>query len=430
MLVACVVALLFVLLLAHVPVGFAIGISAAVGLYAYGGFPVLLGVFETSPHSSVTSYSLTSIPLFILMAQLILHSGVAHSLFDSVRVLVGRTPAGLGIATTLAGALFAAISGSSTASAATLASTSIPEMTKHGYDSRLANGLVAVVGTLAAMIPPSIVLVFYAVLAEQSVGKVLVAGFVPGALVTLAIIVTTLLLISRNPSLAPKAERHSWQAKLRGLRGAGPVALLFMLVTGTIYFGVTTPTEAAALGVLGALLLGLVQRRLSWSQLRSALQETISSSVMILLIIMSAYLFGYFLTATKVTQDLVRAVGELAAPPLAIFALIALIYLVLGFFMDQMAILALTVPVVLPVVEDLGFDPIWFGVIVVLLAEVGMVTPPLGLNVFVVSRASGRPTGEIFLGVTPFVIALLVVVVLCTLFPDIILWVPTTMSGA
>ncbi|MBE9375913.1 TRAP transporter large permease [Saccharopolyspora sp. HNM0983] len=428
MLVALVIALLLVLLLAHVPVAFAIGIAAAVGLLAYGGPDMLLGIAETTPYSAV-SYSLSAIPLFILMAQLILHSGVAQNLFDAARVLVGRTPGGLGVATTLAGSLFSAICGSSTASAATLASTTIPEMTRRGYDARLANGLVAVVGTLAAMIPPSIVLVFYAVLAEESVGQVLVAGFVPGALVTAAIIATTLLLIWRKPHLAPTAQAHSWRDKVRGLGAAGPIALLFLLVTGTIYVGVTTPTEAAALGVLGALAIGLARRKLPLSALRAAVTETITSSVMILMIITSAYLFGYFLTATRVTQQLVETISSIPAPALAIFALIALIYLVLGFFMDQMAILALTVPVALPVIEELGFDPIWFGVIIVLLAEIGMVTPPLGLNVFVVSRASGRPTGEIFLGVLPFVIAMLLLVVVLTLWPGIVLWAPSTMAG-
>lgn len=429
MLVALVVALLLVLLLAHVPVAFAIGIAAAVGLYAHGGTPMVLGIFETTPYSSL-GYSLSAIPLFILMAQLILHSGVAHSLFDATRVLVGRAPGGLGVATTLAGSLFSAICGSSTASAATLAPTAIPEMTKRGYDPKLANGLVAVVGTLAAMIPPSIVLIFYAVLAEESVGQVLVAGFIPGALVTLTIIATTLVMIRRRPELAPSVQAHSWPEKLRAIGATGPIALLFLLVTGSIYFGITTPTEAAALGVLGALALGRARRMLSWQQLRAAVTETITSSVMIFMIIMSAYLFGYFLTATRVTQDLVETISNLAAPPLAIFALIALIYLALGFFMDQMAILALTVPVALPVVEELGFDPIWFGVIIVLLAEIGMVTPPLGLNVFVVSRASDRPTGEIFAGVAPFVMAMLLLVVICTLWPEIVLWAPSTMTGS
>lgn len=428
MLIAFVIVLLFVLLLIRVPVGFAIGIVGAVGLYLYGGVPVLLGVLEVTPISSVSAYTLAPIPLFILMAQFVLVSGIVRDVFEAARVWVGRTPAGLGIATTLAGSLFAAISGSSTAAAGTLSSTSIPEMTKHGYDVKLANGLVAVVGTLAAMIPPSIMLVFYAVLAEQSVGQVLIAGFLPGALITIALVLTTLLLVWRNPSLAPATQGYSFREKVGTLGSVGPIILLFALVIGTIYLGVATPTEAAALGAFGAMIIALLSRMLSWQNTREALVEATTTSVMILMIILGAFVFGYFLTATQVTQNLVTFVGGLPIPPLAIFAIIALIYIILGFFMDQIAILALTIPVMLPVIESLGFDPIWFGIMVVLLVEIGLVSPPLGLNVFIVARTAGRPTEEVFRGVVPFVIALLVLVVLFTLFPELVLWVPNRMS--
>lgn len=428
MLVVSVLILLFALLIIRVPVGFAVGIAGAVGLYLYGGLPVVIGVLETTPLTAVSAYSLTAIPMFILMAQFVFLSGVAGNLFESARAWVGRTPAGLGVSTTLAGALFAAISGSSTASAATLSSTAIPEMTKQGYDPRLASGLVAVVGTLAVMIPPSIVLVFYAILAEQSVGQLLIAGFLPGALITVALILTCLVLVWRNPSLAPAGHSYSLREKLRTLPAAGPVIVLFILVTGLIYFGVATPTEAAALGAFGALIIAVLSGKLSWQQTRAALLETITSSVMILMIILSAFVFGYFLTATQVTQNLVAFVGGLPAPPLAIFGIIAVIYIILGFFLDQIAILALTIPVVLPVIEGLGFDPIWFGIMVVLLVEIGLVTPPLGLNVFVVARTAGRSNEEVFRGVTPFVISMLALVVLFALFPGLILWVPETMS--
>lgn len=429
MLVAGVIALLLVLLLARVPVGFAIGITGLVGLLAYGGMPTLLGFLESAPHSSIATYSLAPIPLFILMAQFVLVSGVAGELFDAARVWVGRLPAGLGVATTLSGAGFAAVSGSSTAAAATLAATSIPEMEERGYDGRLANGLVAVVGTLAAMVPPSIILVFYAILAEESVGQVLLAGFLPGALITLAIIATTLVLVRRNPDLAPRGERHPVATKIRTLTSVGPVLVLFLLVVGGIYVGLATPTEAAALGALGALGLCAYRRRLSRATLRTALLRTLESSAMILLIITGAYLLGYFLTLTRVTENLVDAIGALAAPPMLVFLLIALVYLVLGAFMDQIAILALTVPVVLPVVEELGYDPIWFGVMVVLLAEIGLVTPPLGLNVFIVARATGRPAEQIFRAVVPYIVAMLALVVLFTVFPQIVLWVPESMSA-
>lgn len=429
MLVASVIVLLFALLLIRVPVGFAIGIAGAAGLWAYGGTPFLTGMLEAASHAPVANYTLSAIPLFVLMAQFVLKSGITDDLFDAARAWVGSMPGGLGIAAAGAGALFAAISGSSTAAAATLATTTTEEMKKAGYDMRMASGMVAVVGTLAAMIPPSIILVFYAVLAEQSVGKILVAGFIPGACVTVALIATQMLLIWRNPSRAPRGERHSWASKRRTLVAAAPVLALFALVTGTVYFGLATPTEAAALGGLGGLVFMVVRRRATPARLRAAALETVNSTVMILMIIFGAFVFGYFLTATRVTPALVDAVAGLPVPPMAVFALIALMYLVLGFFLDQMAILALTVPVVLPVIETLGFDPIWFGVMVVLLAEIGLVTPPLGLNVFVVARAARQPVEQVFRGAAPFAVAVLVLVVVFAAFPDLVLWLPNTMTG-
>ncbi|MBW0105541.1 TRAP transporter large permease [Pseudonocardia sp. KRD291] len=430
MLALLTVALLLVLLLIRVPVGFAIGLAGIAGLFVYGGLPAVLGVMETAPQTYATAYSLSSIPLFVLMAQLVLRSGVAGDLFDAARTWVGRAPAGLGVATTLSGAVFAAISGSSTAAAATLASTAVPEMTRRGYDRRLAGGLVAVVGTLAAMVPPSIILVFYAVLAEESVGQVLIAGFVPGALVVVALVITTLVLVRRRPELAPPGEASSLRTKVATLTTVGPVAVLFALVTGSIYLGVATPTEAAALGVAGALVIGLARRDgLDRARIRASLLDTLGSTAMILLIIASAHVFGYVLTLSRVTTTVVDAVAAIPAAPVVIFLGIAVFYLVLGAFMDQMAILALTVPVVLPVVEQLGYDPVWFGVMVVLLAEIGLVSPPLGLNVFIVARATGMPTEQVFRGVLPFVGAMLALVLLFTFVPEIVLWLPQTMGS-
>lgn len=429
MVLAGVLILLFVLLLARVPVGIAIGLSGVVGLLVLGGPEAAIGFLQTTPYAAVSAYTLAAIPLFILMAQLVLKSGVTTELFDAARIWVGRVPAGLGVATTTTGATFAAVSGSSTAAAAALASTTLPEMERQDYDSKLAGGLVAVVGTLAAMVPPSIILVFYAILAEVSVGQMLVAGLVPGLLVTLTIIITTLVLVRRRPERAPAGRRYTMTEKIRTVPVLGPVALLFLLVVGSIYFGLTTPTESAGLGVAGALAIGLARRRLDLVRIREALVETLTSTAMILLIISSAYLFGYFMTLTGITVTLVESIGALAAPPLLVFALIALVYLVLGAFLDQLAILALTVPVVLPLIEQLGFDPIWFGVLVILLAEIGLVTPPLGMNVFVVSSATGRPAEEIFVGVVPYVVGLLVLVVLLAVAPGLVLWLPETMAG-
>lgn len=429
MLVTAIVILLFALLLIRVPVGFAIGIAGVAGLLAHGGTDLLLGLVSASSHTAVSAYTLSAIPLFILMAQFVLKSGVAADLFAAARAWTGGVRGGLGVATAGAGALFAAISGSSTAAAATLATTSTREMTAAGYDRRLSNGLAAVVGTLAAMIPPSIILVFYAVLAEESVGQILVAGVVPGIAVTLAIIVTLQIQIRIRPGLAPRDRAGTWPEKFRTLAPASPVLLLFALVTGTIYTGLATPTEAAAFGGLGALAIMAARRTASLRALYDSAREAVDSTVMILMIILGAHIFGYFLAATQVTPAIAAWVGGLPMPPMAVFAVIALIYLVLGFFMDQMAILALTVPVVLPVVHELGLDPIWFGVMVVLLAEIGLVSPPLGLNVFVVARASRQRVEEVFWGAAPFAAAILAVVVLFSVFPEAVMWLPNTMVG-
>ncbi len=428
MLVTAIVLLLFALLLARVPVGFAIGTAGTVGLLAHGGADQLLGHVAASSQTAVSAYSLSPIPLFVLMAQVILKSGVSADLFAAARAWTGGARGGLGIATAGAGAVFAAISGSSTAAAATLATTSTQEMSAAGYDKRLANGLAAVVGTLAAMIPPSIILVFYAVLAEESVGQILVAGAVPGIAVTVAIIVTLQIQVRIKPDLAPRDRARPRSEKLRTLAPASPVLVLFVLVTGSIYLGLATPTEAAAIGALGAVAIMLVRRSASLRTLYDAAREAVDTTVMILMIILGAHIFGYFLAATQVTPAIATWVGGLPLAPMAIFAVIALVYLVLGFFMDQMAILALTVPVVLPVVHELGLDPIWFGVMVVLLAEIGLVTPPLGLNLFVVARASRQRIEEVFWGAAPFAVAILVVVVLFSVFPEAVMWLPNTMT--
>lgn len=326
-----------------------------------------------------------------------------------------------------AGSMFAAVSGSSTAAAATLAQTSSSQMIAQGYSPRLAAGLVAVTGTLAAMVPPSILLVFYAITAEQSVGKVLVAGFIPGFLVALSLIATLIILIRLNPSLVPSGQRFSWGEKISGLKVMAPITFLFATVVGTIYFGLATPTEAAALGCLGGLILMAMRRKLNLENIRQALLSTTSSSVMILFIIVGAHIFGHFLVETQTTPRLIEAIGALPVSPFIIMLMIALLYIALGFFMDQIAIIALTVPIVVPLIISLGYDPIWFGVLVILLAEIGLVTPPLGLNVFVVARSSNLSAEEVFRGVIPFVLAVLFVALLILVIPEIVLFLPNSM---
>jgi len=419
---------LFLMLIFGMPVAFALGVAGMVGLFMKGGLDMVLGFLHTTPLSTTSSYELLTIPMFMLMAEFIIVSKIAEELFDSAKVWLGRTPGGLAISTALAGAGFGAISGSSTASASTLSGTSIPAMLKNNYDPRLAAGVVAISGTLAMLIPPSIAIVLYGLIAQVSIGKLLVAGIVPGILVTLVIILTVLVLVAINPSHAPAGARYTLREKMASLRVVGPMLALIMLVTGCVYLGIATPTESASLGAFGAMVIALMRKKLNWSSLLEALQKAAHTSCMIILIVICAQIFGYYFTLTGFTQELVAYVGQLDVSRWVVFAIIILMYLVLGCIMDQIAILFLTVPVVLPLIISLGFDPIWFGIIVIVTAEVGLVTPPVGLNVFVVSAYSKIPVKDVFIGVTPHVIAHLFIILLLCVFPSLVLWLPSTLN--
>lgn len=427
MLTAGVIVLLLLLLAIGTPIGFALVVAGAAGLIGKGGLDMALGVLATSPASSVNSYEMVSVPMFMLMAEFVILSGIADQIFRAAATWVGRIPAGLAMATTLAGAGFAAISGSSTAAAATLASTTVPAMLKQGYEPRLALGVVAISGTLAMLIPPSIALILYGLIANVSVGKLLIAGVIPGLIVTAAIMLTVRYLVWRNPAVAPAGQSYSLVEKLRTLKEVGPMLLLFACVTGAIYTGIATPTEASAMGALGALLLALHSGNLDFASANRALVKATRSTCMVLMIILGAMIFGYFLALTQLTQGLVLWVKALALPAWIIVSIILLAKMSLGFVMDQAAIIVLTVPVVLPIVVAIGYDPVWFGVIMVVTAEVGMVTPPVGLNAYVVARYTGLPVGDVFRGVIPHVVAHFIVIVLMIVFPQIILWAPSQM---
>lgn len=418
-------ALLFVLLALGMPIGFALAFCGIAGLYYLGGYDTVFGVLQTVPISTASAYELVTLPMFLLMAEFIIVSRIADKLFDSAAKFVGHLPGGLGVATALSGAGLGAITGSSTAAAATLSVASLPSMIRHGYERSMAAGVVAISGTLAMLIPPSIAMVVYAIIAGVSIGPMLIAGVIPGVLVTLTIVLTVMFLVIRDPRRAPTTPKVPWKERLVSLRITGPMVVLILLVTGVIYAGIATPTEASALGAFGSLLLSL-RAGARAPQLWSAIAKAVHASCMILTIIIGAKIFGYFFTMTQFTQDLIAWVSSLGLNRYLVILAVLLLYLVLGCFLDQIAILTITVPVVLPLIKSLGFDPIWFGVIVILMAEVGLVTPPLGLNVFVVARATNRPVGEIFRGVAPHVAAHLILVGIFIAFPQLILWLPNS----
>lgn len=422
-----VIALLFLLLALGLPVALSLAVSGAVGLFLVGGMDMLVGMVGSTPLASIQSYEFLTIPMFILMANFVLASGASDDMFDMAKKWTGRVPGGLAHATALTGAGFGAISGSSTAGAATLASASIPGMIKQGYSPPLAAGVAAISGTLAMLIPPSIAMVLYALLANMSVGKLLIAGIIPGLLVTATIMLTICFLVWRRPEDAPRSRGYSFAEKFLALRKSWTFLVLFGLVTITIYVGIGTPTEASALGALGALLLALYHK----APLKKLWQATIlaaETSCMIAFVVIGALIFGYFLALSQTTQHLLELLSTSGMPRFPILLIIIFLYMVLGCFVEMVAMLTLTVPIVVPLIVHLGYNPIWFAVITVIMGEIAMVTPPLGLNVFVISKYTGIPTSQVFRGSFPYVIAHLLLVILLLAFPDIVLWLPSHMK--
>jgi tripartite ATP-independent transporter DctM subunit len=415
------------LLLAGVPIAFALIAVGMLGLYMVGGTSLMIGILDTTPLSAVSAYELLTIPMFVLMAQFIVMAGIADDLFRAATVWTGRIRGGLAVATALVGAIFGAVCGSSAAAAATLSATTIPAMDKRGYDKEFSSGVVAISGTLAMLIPPSVLVLIYAIIAEASISRLLIATIIPSLVIASTIVLTIFFLLWLDPSRAPEGHPTTWREKFGSLGIAGPMLLLIFCVMGVIYLGVATPTEASGLGAAGAFMLTLAYRRMSWSLLVRALMETAGTTVMILLIIMASKIFGYFITITQITQGLVATVGALDVAPWVILACIIVLYLILGALMDSLAIITLTVPILLPLVTSLGYDPIFFGVIVIIVVEIGLVTPPFGLISFIVAKTARRPVAEVFKGIWPhFVAHILAIIVLCA-FPQLILWLPSRM---
>jgi tripartite ATP-independent transporter DctM subunit len=421
--------LLFCLIAVGVPLAFALGASGCIGVWLIGGFDPMISFLSTTPVSTAATYELMTIPMFVLMAEFVIVSGVAEELFDTVDAWTRRLPGGLGMSTVLTGAGFSSICGSSAAAAATLASTAIPQMRRHGYDMKLATGLTAIVGTLSSMIPPANGLIIYGVLSEADLGKLLIAGLLPGAIGVVVLAATLQVLIARDPALiGGRADPLvPLRQRLRMLRQILPMVALFTTVVGVMYFGLGTPTEASAMGAAGALLITILRGQLTVRSLLEALRGTVRISVMITMLITGALLFGYFLTLSQAAQTMTAAIATLPTSRWVIIALLILIKLVLGCFMDQVALLVLTVPITLPIVTALGFDPIWYGIVLALTSEVGLVTPPIGLNAYIVARYTGLPVEDVFRGVLPFMVSMLLYLVVLTAFPGISLWLPSLM---
>ena len=403
-------------------------IVGVLGVVYIIGWDAGAGIGGTVPHSKSVNYALSVLPMFILLGFIAYHAGLTHALFRAAKAWVGWVPGGLAVASVFATAGFAAVSGASTATAAVFSRVAIPHMLDAGYDRRLAAGVVAAGGTLASLIPPSAILVIYAIIVEESVGTLIMAGFVPGvvsALVYAALIIGQCKL---KPELGRPIPSPPMKEKLASLPGTLPIIAVVAIIFYSMYSGTATPTEAGALGAFVVLIMAFV-RGMSWKNLRSALEETARLTVMIFALIWGILIFVRFLGYAGLPQAFAEWIVTLPFPPVIIMIGILLGYAVLGMFMDAIGMLLLTLPVVYPAVIALGYDPIWFGIIVVKMCEVCLITPPVGLNCYVVAAVRPDiPLGDVFRGIAPFFVADVVTVGLFLAFPGIILWLPSLIN--
>jgi len=420
------IGLLIVLFLIRLPVAFAMALVGVVG-FAYLADPgPALSILSQDIFEQFSSYPLTVIPLFILMGSFAFASGISRRLYETAYTWVGQFRGGLTIATVFACAGFGAICGSSTATAATMGQIALPEMKKYKYDDTLATGTVAAAGTLGILIPPSTVLIVYGILTEESIGKLFIAGVLPGVILSIFFAATVSLLCWRNPAVGPPGVPTSWMEKLRATTGIMPAFILFLLAIGGLFLGWFSPTQAGAIGAGGALIIGLARRQLSWRTFFEAGKEGLRTSCMVIFIITGAVIFGHFMAVSTIPFVLAEWLGGLPIHPMAVMVVIVFIYFIGGFFMDAMGLIVVTIPIFFPIVEKLGFDPIWFGVIVVLVTEMGVITPPVGVNVFVIKGiAPDVPLEHIFKGIFPFLAALIIVTVILMFFPQIATFLPS-----
>jgi len=420
---------LFLLLALRMQIGFSM---AAVGFLGFAlltstgaGFSILgMEAFKIG-----ASYSLTVIPLFILMGQFANYSNMGFEIYKTVYRWIGFLPGGLSMATIAACGGFASISGSSLASAATMGMVALPEMKRFKYDDALATGCVAAGGTLGILIPPSTVMIIYGILTQQPIGALFIAGILPGILLCGLFILAIYIMTKIRPDLGPPGPKFTLRERVYSLKDTWSILTLFLLVIGGLYTGWFTPTEAAGVGAFGAFAITIVKGRLTWQNLTASLSQTANTTAMVFLILIGAHIFGYFLTVSQIPDQLSRLATEAGLNRYVILSILVFAYIVLGCFMEGLAIMVLTIPIVFPMVIGMGFDPIWFGVIITLVMEMSLITPPVGINVFIISGITKDvPMYTIFRGIIPFWFAMLACIILITLFPQIALYLPVTMT--
>ena len=421
--------LVFILLFLGMPIAFALMLVGFAGISYLASIEAALPIAARTVYEVSAYYPYTVIPLFIVMGGFAGSSGMTKDLYSTFDKWFRKLPGGLAIATIGACAGFAAVSGSSVATAATMGTVALPEMKRFNYHPRLATGSVAAGGTLGFLIPPSIGFIVYGMLTEQSIGKLLVAGMIPGLILAVAYMAIVVVWVKLNPSVAPVSpEAVSWREKFSALLGVWEPLAIFLLVMGGIYGGLFTPTEAGAMGATVLFLVAIFKRKLNRQNLVGALLEAVRISVMVLFLVAGANVFSYFLALSTIPMKVASWAAVLEVSPYLIHTIIVIIYLFLGCFLDAISMMVLTMPVIYPVILALGFNPIWFGVIAVLMMEAGLITPPMGLNIFTVAGvAKDVPIETIFRGVAPFLLSIFAIVILITIFPKLALFLPNMM---
>jgi C4-dicarboxylate transporter DctM subunit len=420
---------LLALFMIGMPVGFAMAVIGTAGFALLVSPDAAVALLARDVWTSFSNYSLTVIPMFIFMGSLAFASGMSRNLYSSANKVFGELKGGLVIATVAACAGFAAICGSTNATAAAMGRVALPEMKRYGYDDSLATGSVAAAGSLGILIPPSTVFMVYGIMTEQSIGYLFLAGIVPGVILTIFFILTVVLLVWKKPELAPAGSPTTWREKLSGLGGMADTLVLFIFVIGGLFMGLFSPMQAGAIGSAGVLILALIRRQMTIPNFLFAVKDALKITCEVIIIVTGAVVFGHFMAVTTIPNSLAGWVGGLDLHPIIIMGIIILIYLIGGCFMDSLAMITLTIPIIYPLVTSLGFDPIWFGVIVVLITEMGVITPPIGINVYVIkSIAEDVPLEKIFKGIFPFLGAILLLALLLLFFPQVATFLPNLMN--
>jgi tripartite ATP-independent transporter DctM subunit len=419
-----IILLLFVLFITGLGIGISMAVAGFIGFAIIVNLPAALSLVASDTYSIFSSYGFTVIPLFVLMGQIGVGAGMAKSLYDSAYKFIGHLSGGLAIGTVMAGTAFKAICGSTTATTATFATIAVPEMDRYAYDKRLSTGVVAVIGTLGAVFPPSVTLVIYGLLTETSIGKLFLAGMVPGLMIALSFAITLFGWCKINAKLGPKGEKSTWKARFKSLLPVSWVVLIFLLVVGGLMLGFFTPTEAGSVGAMAVLILAIAKRDINLTRFIDSVKQSLVISCMVFVLLAGATILGHFFAVTKVPTLLGEWLATLPVHRTFIMIIIIVVYLIGGSFIEDLAFLILVTPIFLPIILKLGYDPVWFGVIVSVTCMIGIILPPMAVNVFVVSGITRVPIGTVYKGCYPYMIGMSVCLLIILFFPQIALWLP------